>query len=446
MKRLLLIGMSLFLNTLLSNGQEPTLRNDRVGRIVSQISPANLRSTVDKLVSSGTRHTLSDTVSQNRGIGASRRWIKSEFERIAGQSSGRMSVEFFETVVPPSNRVSTPTKVVDVVATLKGRNPERLFVVGGHYDSRATDVLDAASNAPGANDDGSGTALVLECAQVLSNYEFNASIVFIAFAGEEQGLLGATAWAEMAKQKGFHIEGMLNNDIIGSVAGGDGTVESTYVRVFSEAYSPADTGTVFRMRNTLGLENDGGGRSLARYIEEIASEYVPGFGARMIYRRDRFLRGGDHSPFHERGYSAVRFSVVKENYDWQHQNVRTENGKHYGDLPEFMNFDYCANVVRVNAATLANLAFAPPAPANVRVVTTGLGYETTLRWNANKGADVVGYLVRYRETRSPQWQGRVFTADTTLTLKVSKDDYIFGVQTLGKEGSTSLPVIPVPVR
>ncbi len=430
-------------------GQIPPPKNPVIEKMISDISEQNLRQMIDKLVSFGTRHTLSDTVSTTRGIGEARRWIKSEFERYAKGSNGRMSVAFHESIVQPSARVPKPSSVVNVVATLRPSKPslgERVLVIGGHYDSRASDPMDATSDAPGANDDGSGTALVMELARVMTKATIEATVVFIAFAGEEQGLVGATQWAEMAKQQGWNIEAMFNNDIVGSSQGGDGAVERSYVRLFSEAYSPIDTGSVFRMRNNLGLENDGPSRSLSRYISETAAKYLPDFGVKMIYRRDRFLRGGDHTPFHERGFPAVRFSVARENYDWQHQNVRMEKERQYGDLVQFMDFLYLKNVARANLAAFATLAMAPASPQEVGIVTRELGYETELRWKKNQEKDLAGYYVRYRETTSPQWQHSVFTTDTTLSLKVLKDDFLFGVQAVDKEGNTSLVSVPRPVR
>lgn len=426
--------------------QQPAQKNPTVEKIVREISTENLKAIVEKLVSFGTRHTLSDTVSPTRGIGAARRWIKSEFEKYAQASGGRMTVEFHETVVPPSARVPNPSKVVNVVATLDPRRthhsvPKRMLVVGGHFDSRASDPMDALSDAPGANDDASGTALTMELARVMSKYDFDATVVFIAFAGEEQGLLGATAWAEMAKQNGWNVEAVFNNDIVGSSVGGDGTRENRYVRLFSEAFSAADTGSVYRQRIALGYENDGGSRSLARYIKELAERYQPNFGVKMVYRLDRFSRGGDHRPFHERGYRAVRFSVATENYDWQHQNVRVEAGKEYGDLVKFMDFEYLTHVARANAAALATLAGAPAPPRNAQIVSA-LGYDTVLRWDKNSEMDLAGYYVRFRETTSPVWQHQVFTADTTISLKPSKDEYLFGVQAVDKEGNVSLVTMP----
>jgi Zn-dependent M28 family amino/carboxypeptidase len=280
----------------------------------------------------------------------------------------------------------------------------------------------------------------------MSKYSFDATIVFMAVAGEEQGLLGATAWAEMAKNRTLKIEAVFNNDIVGSTVAGDGTKEHRYVRLFSEAFSPLDTGSVLRQRISLGLENDGGSRSLARYIKEIGERYNPQFGVTLVYRLDRFLRGGDHRPFHERGFRAVRFSEVKENYDHQHQNIRVEDGKEYGDLPKFVDYEYCANVGRVNAAAIATLARAPQPPENVGVLTSQPGYDTVLRWGKNPESDLAGYVVRYRQTSAPLWEKAVFTSDTTITLKVSKDDYLFGVQGVDKDGNAGLYTVPRPVR
>jgi Zn-dependent M28 family amino/carboxypeptidase len=426
--------------------QEPPRKNPAVEKIVKEISADNLKASIDKLVSFGTRNTLSDTVSTTRGIGAARRWIKSEFDRHAKSSGGRLTGAFHEFVAPQSQRVSTPTRIANVVATLRAKDPaseaaKRILVVGGHFDSRASNVMDVNSDAPGANDDGSGTALVLELARVMSKYEFEATVVFIAFVGEEQGLLGAHGWAEMAKQNNWNIEAMFNNDIVGSSIGGDGIKENRYVRLFSEAFSPADTGSVFRQRNALGYENDGGSRTLARYIKEISETYNPDFGVKLIYRLDRFSRGGDHSAFHSRGFRAVRFSVATENYDWQHQNVRTENGKEFGDLAKFMDFDYLANVVRANASAFATLAMAP-APPRTATIVSSLGYDTVLRWDKSSESDLAGYYVVYRETSSPVWQNRVFTPDTTITLKPTKDEHLFGIQAVDKDGNLSLVTMP----
>ena len=431
-------------------GQQPPRKNAVVDKIVREVSAKNIKASIEKLVSFGTRNTLSDTLSDVRGIGAARRWLKSELERYAQASNGRMTVEFFETLSPVSQRIPSPTRVVNVVATLKpehaGPSADRIIVISGHYDNMAGSAMDATSDAPGANDDGSGTAIVLELARVMSKHSFEATVVFMAVAGEEQGLLGAAAWAEMARSRGLNIEAVFNNDIVGSTVAGDGTKENSYVRLFSEAFSPADTGSVFRQRISLGLENDGGSRSLARYIKEIGERYNPRFGVALVYRLDRFLRGGDHRPFHERGFRAVRFSEVKENYDHQHQNIRVENGKEYGDLAKFVDYEYCANVGRINAAAIATLALAPRPPEQVGVLTSQPGYNTVLRWSKNPEHDIAGYLVRYRQTSAPVWEKTVFTPDTTITLNVSKDDYLFGVQGVDRDGNAGLYTVPRPMR
>ncbi|MCX6134642.1 MAG: M20/M25/M40 family metallo-hydrolase [Ignavibacteriales bacterium] len=446
MRKPLFISIACLFVVAIGLGQQPPTKNAYVEKILKEISRKNLKATVDKLAGFGTRLTISDTVSDTRGIGAARRWIMSEFERSAQASKGQMTVEFFETTSPPTQRVPTPTKVVNVVATLRPAQPgpsaERVIVVGGHYDSRAANVLDVKSDAPGANDDGTGTAVTMELARVISKYSFDATIVFIAFAGEEQGLLGAAAWADMAKKQKLNVEAVFNIDMVGSTVAGDGTRETRYVRLFSEAFTPLDTGAAFRQLVSQGLENDGGSRTLARYIKEIGERYNPKFGVDLVYRLDRFLRGGDHRPFHERGFRAVRFSEVKENYDHQHQDVRIENGKELGDLPKFVDYEYCANAARINAAAIATLARAPQPVQKATILTAQLGYDTVLRWSRNPESDLAGYLVRYRQSHAPVWEKSVFTRDTTITLKVSKDEYLFGVQAVDKEGNAGLVSIP----
>ena len=452
---MLKIGGLLFLLLVICSppleGQRHSTSNPVIEQILSEISSATIKRNVESLVRFKTRHTLSDTMSTSVGIGAARRWIKSEFERYAASSNGRMSVAFQESVVPPSPRIPTPTNIVNVIATLtpanlNARMPGRVLIVCGHYDSRASNAMDSTGTAPGADDDGSGTARVMELARVFSRHEFEATIKFVAFAGEEQGLFGSAALASLAKEERWEVEGVLNNDIVGSSVGGNGEAESSYVRLFSEAYGAADTGAVFRQRNSLGLENDGPSRSLARYIKETAEAYVPKFSVKLIYRRDRYLRGGDHSSFNERGFAAVRFTEAKENFDRQHQDLRTEGGKTYGDVPEHMDFEYCTRIARANAAALASLALAPAPPARVEILTKNLEYTTTLRWNANHENDVAGYTVRYRETSSPLWQYALFTKDTSLVLNVSKDDYVFGVQCADNDGNLSVTSSPTPAR
>jgi hypothetical protein len=419
----------------------------RVASIVGEISTANIKKTVTRLADFGTRHTLSDTASQTRGIGAARKWIQATLEHYAQASEGRMTVALDDFSAEPSARIPHPTRIVNVIATLRPevgpvRRGERMIVIGAHYDSRAASVMDSLGDAPGANDDGSGTAVVLELARIFSRRTFHATIIFACFAGEEQGLLGATHWAEQARQKGWDVEAMLNNDIVGNTEGGSGSAESTYVRIFSEAFSPADTGRTLARLNSLGLEEDGLSRSLARYIKETGERYVPGFAVDMIYRRDRFLRGGDQTPFHQHGFAAVRFSEAAENYRRQHQKGGPEKG--IGDLPEFVNERYCANIARIDAAVAATLAYAPAAPPEANIVVATLEYGTTLHWTPSLSPGTAGYLVRWRETTSPVWQHAMLVRDTSTALRVSKDDYLFGIQAVNAQGDASLVTVPLP--
>ena len=465
MKKLIVALLTLALTLTLANAQHdkkagatsanPTDKlNPQIQKIVREISAANIEATIRKLVGFGTRHALSETASDTRGIGAARRWIKSEFERYARESGGRLQVEFDEFTQPPVARVPKPTQLVNVVATLPGRQAEskdRIFVVSGHYDSCvcAQDVLDGTSDAPGANDDASGTAAVMEMARVMSKYEFGATLVFMTVAAEEQGLLGSTHWAEMAKQKSLNVAGMITNDIIGSSHAEDGRVDDKHVRLFAEGVPPTkELSPELRTMLQTGGENDLPTRQLARSIKEVAERYVAGMTVTVVYRKDRYLRGGDHSPFLERGFAAVRMTEPNEDYKHQHQKVRTENGVKYGDLPEYDDFNYIAQVARVNAAALANLALAPAAPANVEVETARLENDTTLRWEANKEPDLAGYQIVWRETTAPFWQHKQFVGNVTnFTVKgLSKDNYLFGVQAVDKDGNTSVTVYPRPFR
>ena len=442
---------SLLIFVTCSGMAQPPQHDARISGLLQKISADSLEATVRKLAQFGTRHTLSDTVSPIRGIGAAREWIKSTFERFAGNSEGRLTVAFDRSIVQPSKRIPRPTEIVNVIATLSPARASatpatRTIVVSAHYDSRASDIMDSTSDAPGADDDGSGTALVLELARVLSPYEFNTTIVFACFSGEEQGLLGSSAWLRRLQADGMQIVAVLNNDIVGNVVGGDGSAESSYVRIFSEAYSPQDTGFAFQRRNALGLENDGPSRSLARYVKEMGGQYLEAFRGEMIYRLDRFLRGGDHEPFHQAGYAAVRLSEVKENYAHEHQNIRTDSGRALGDLPDFLDWGYLANVARLNAATIASLAWAPDPPAEPTIVTDKLEYVTRLNWKKSRDPDLAGYYVRYRKTASPDWEFSSFTTETNCTLNISKDDYIFGIQSVNSHGDCGLISLPMPSR
>ena len=437
----------LFSSTLFS--QQLVKRNSTVVEIIQKISADSIKRNIEKLVSFYTRHSLSDTISQNRGIGAARRWIKSELERYSRESGGRLKVEFDEFIAPAGPRVPKPTKMANVIATLPGKiYKDKVYIVSAHYDSRAGDALDSTGFAPGANDDGSGTAAVLELARVLSKYEFDFTIMFVLFAGEEQGLLGSRHLAKKLKDSGIVVLGVLNNDIIGNTEGGNGIVDNTRVRVFSEGLPISRDENMLRLITQVGLENDSPSRQLARYFKEVAERYLDNFQIELIFRRDRFLRGGDHTPFNEQGFPAVRISEMNENYARQHQNVRTEKGVKYGDLPEFVDYEYCANITRANASVLYHLANAPHPPQNPVIKISKLEYDTTLKWDLNTEGDLMGYNICIRGTTSPLWEKKIFVGKVNeFTLKnVSKDNFIFGIQAVDLDGNESLIVIPLPGR
>ena len=422
-----------------------------IAQLVAGISPQRIEAHVRKLVSFQTRHTMSDTVSDTQGIGAARRWIKAELERCGAQAGGRLQVAFDSHVAPVSKRISRPTEIVNVVATLPGSQPQsaqRIYVVSGHYDSRATDVMDASGNAPGANDDASGTAAVIEMACVMARQQFDATLVFMAVAAEEQGLLGSGHWAQQAKLKQLNIAGMLNNDIIGSSRADDGTVDGGQVRLFAEGIPAVkDMSDGVRGLVATGGENDSISRQLARHVKQVGERYVPGFRVNVIQRADRYLRGGDHMPFLAQGYAALRFTEPNEDFAHQHQDVRVENGVQYGDLPQFVDYDYVAKVTRVNAAALASLALAPAAPAQVQVRTAQLENATTLVWQPNTEPDLAGYRVVWRATTADQWQGAQDVGKVTeAKLALSKDNYFFGVQAIDRDGNVSVATYPTPLR
>lgn len=426
-------------------------KQQQIARIVQEIDARNIERTIRKLVSFDTRNTLSTQSDPNRGIGAARDWLFSEFSKVAEQSGGRMTVEKQTFEQPKAARVPEPTMITNVVATLKGTQPEsagRTYIVSGHYDSMCTSPTDATCDAPGANDDASGTAAVLEMARVMAKYKFDATIVFMAVAGEEQGLLGSTYAAEQAKQKGLDVDAMFTNDIIGNSLGGNGVRDAHTVRVFSEGVPSSEKPEEATVRRGVGGENDSAPRQLARFIKETGERYVYAMRVMMVYRRDRYLRGGDHIPFLERGFPAVRFTEPNEDYRHQHQNVRIENEVQYGDLPQFDDFNYIANVARVNAASLAALANAPGRPKNVGLLTTRLTNDTDLKWDANKEPDLVGYEIVWRDTTSPVWtNARAVGNVTSFTVKgMSKDNYFFGVRAVDKQGNRSPVSFPHPVR
>jgi Peptidase family M28 len=423
--------------------------NRQIPKIVAEINPKNIGNTIRKLVSFGTRNTLSPQDDPNRGIGAARDWLYAEFQKAAAQSEGRMTVEKQTFETPKSRRVPQPTMLTNIVATLKGTQAEsvnRVYVVSGHYDSMCRSAIDAKCDAPGANDDASGTAAVLEMARVMARYKFDATIVFMTVPGEEQDLLGATYFAEQAKKTNMGIEAMFTNDIIGNSLGGNGVRDARTVRVFSEGVPSNETQQEAITRRSVGGENDSQSRQLARFVKEVGERYVPAMKVWMIYRRDRYGRGGDHQPFLERGFSAVRFTEPNENYQHQHQNVRTENGIKYGDLPEFVDFAYVANVARVNAAALAALASGPARPKTV-VFPTSLSNDTPIKWDANKEPDLAGYEIVWRDTTAAVWTNSQPVGNVlTFTMKgMSKDNYFFGVRAVDKQGNRSPVTYPRPL-
>lgn len=421
-----------------------TARGDSIDTMVRAVDDKNVERTVRALVSFGTRSTLSVQDDPKRGIGAARDWIKSEFDKIAATSGGRMTVELQSFTQEPGKfpRIAKPTVVTNVVATLRGTQaPDRVYVVSGHYDSMCGSPTDGDCDAPGANDDASGVAAVLEAARVMAPHPLEATVVFMAVAGEEQGLVGSTYFAEQAKQKNVNVDGMFTNDIVGSS-------KENRVRVFSEGVPSSETPEQATVRRSIGGENDSASRQLARFIAESAKKYVPNFQVWLINRRDRYLRGGDHIPFVERGFPAVRFTEPNETFAHQHQNVRVENGTQYGDLPQFVDYPFLANVARVNVAALASLALAPSRPKDVRVLTRRLTNDTDLQWTANGETDLAGYEVVWRETTSPAWEhSRAVGNVASTTIKdLSKDNYIFGVRAVDRDGHRSPAAYPIPLR
>jgi hypothetical protein len=424
----------------------------RVSAALGGVSAERIRASIEKLASFGTRATLSAqdpaSIAAGRGIGAAREWIKAEFERYARDCRGCLEVKTDSFTQPAADRIPQPTEITNVYAVLKGtdaENAKRIVLVTGHYDSRNSDPLDGKADAPGANDDASGAAISLECARVLSQLKFPATIIFLTVAGEEQGLNGSHHFAQMAKEQGWNLEAVLNNDIVG----GDKSVEQDHsvVRVFSEGLPAAATEQEIRRIRGLGGENDSGSRQLARYIAEAGRSYDVGVKPILVFRLDRYLRGGDHTSFNQQGFAAVRFTEFREDFDHQHQNVRTENGIEYGDLPKFVDFDYVAQVARLNAASLASLASAPAPPANVHLLTKDLGNDSTLTWEASPGRLASGYEILWRSTTSPEWEQVEKVGDVRRTsLKLSKDNVIFAVRAVDAEGHRSLPVVPLPER
>lgn len=440
--KLPLLCFSLFFLFQNSHSQDT---DKRIYEIIDAVSAERLETDIRKLAGFGTRNTFSDTVSQTRGIGAARRWIKSEFDKISSECKNCMEVFYQKDLVTKEdgNRVPHDAWIVNVVAVQKGtKYPNRYIIMSGDIDSRASDTMDFETDAPGANDNASGMAGTIEAARVLSKYTFENSIIYVGLSGEEQGLFGGKGLAEYAKAKNWEIIGILNNDMIGNIEGVNGVIDNRSFRIFSEPVPPTETERERNMRRFYGGEVDGISRQLARYVHKTTRTYMPEMNPMLIYRLDRFGRGGHHRPFNDLGYPGIRIMETNENYAMQHQDIRTENGIEYGDVIEGVNFDYAAKLTAVNAINLASLAWAPPAPNKVEIGGI-VEPSTKLRWEKVQG-DIAGYKIYWRDTTSPIWENSRFVGDVnefTLTGIVI-DNYFFGVSSVGKNGHESPVVFP----
>lgn len=448
-------------------GRQPV--DPHIAAALGRISAANIQQDINKLVSFYTRNTLSSMetdLPKGQGVTAAADWIASQFQRYSADCGGCLAVKRDTFVEPahtgPYSRISRPTTITNVYAVLRGTDPaqaNRVLLVTGHYDSRNTNVMDDHGFAPGANDDASGVAVSLECARVLSKLKLPATIVFAAVAGEEQGLYGSAHLAKLAKDEGWHVEAALNNDIVGgNTTPGDRLQDKQVVRVFSAGIPANATPEEIRRILALGYDSDSPSRELARAVAAIARTYSTPAGSAAIhpvleFRADRFLRGGDHLSFNKEGFAAIRFTEWREDFHHQHQNVRIENGIQYGDLPQFVDFHYVARVARINAATLAVLAAAPPPPQNVKIIVSKLDNNSTLEWQSGPGAQRgARYEILWRELAAPDWQR--YTASGiqqqdggyTVTLPISKDNVIFGVRAIDSAGHASPAVVPMPTR
>ncbi|MBL7702273.1 MAG: M28 family metallopeptidase [Ferruginibacter sp.] len=433
-----------------SPAQTTIQRDAAIEKMVKEVSADSLRLYIKSMVAFGTRNTLSTQTNPKRGIGAARNWVLGKFNEFAKQSNGRLSA-FIDTTTlqPDKRRIDTVTLLGNVVATLKGTDPNdnRIFIISGHLDNMRSSPTERIGDAPGANDDASGCAAVIECARIMSKHNFPATIIFVTVSGEEQGLLGSAFMSEKAKKENWNIVAVLNNDIMGSNNSNEtNIINNTRLRVFSEGIPAYETEKVAANIRNLGLENDGKSRQLARYVKEIGERYVDNMEVVLIYRNDRFLRGGDHTPYVQRGFAAVRITEMNENYTRQHQDVRIENGIQYGDLEEYIDYEYLRKNTGVNLANLANLSKAPAMPDSVKMEVKRLTNSTLLFWQTPKIGKIKGYYVLVRETTSAFWQKKIFTTETEMRLPYSKDNYFFAVQAINDTGNESLPVVPMPGR
>jgi hypothetical protein len=428
---------------------DPALR-----AMLRDIDPDRIKATILKLVSFGTRHTASSQTDPNRGIGAATDWVFGQMQSFAAASGGRMTVQKQTFVQPVSSTIPVPTTITNVIATLKGTaSPERFYVITGHLDSRVTDVLNFTSDAPGADDDGSGVAVVLELARVFATHQFPGTLVFATVAGEEQGLYGSAFMAKQMKAAGDDVQGMFSNDIVGASQAWDGTRPDPHtVRLFVEGIPTAATPAQISLMQSVGGENDGATHQLARFVTDVAPSGLTGINVRVIWRRDRYLRGSDHISFQQQGYPAARITEPRENFNHEHQDVRVENGVQFGDLPQFVDVDYTARVARVNGAALWALATNPATPKNLQIHTAPpAGFPgtnlTSLSWDANPEPDLAGYEVVMRETTAANWTSAIGVGNvTSVTLNISKDNVQFGLRAIDKAGHRSPAAFPQVVN
>ena len=434
----LLLGVCVILNA---------QTNPKIYYIINNISSTRIENDIKTLANFGTRHTLSDTISSTRGIGAARRWIKKEFDNIAANCNNCLEVFYQKDLVKKgtNQRITKDVMVVNVVAIQKGtKNPNNFIIMSGDIDSRISDPNNYTDDAPGANDNASGMAGTIEAARVLSKYSFDNSIIYVGLSGEEQGLFGGKGLANYAKKKGWNIIGVFNNDMIGNIKGVDGVIDNRTFRIFSEPVPPTETERQRNARRFYGGEVDGISRQLARYVYKTTKTYMPEMNPKLIYRLDRFGRGGHHRPFNDAGFAGLRIMEAHENYTQQHQDIRTENGIEYGDRVKFVNFNYAKKLTSVNAINLASIAWAPLAPKNV-----GIGgiveASAKLKWDAVPNAK--GYKIYFRDTTSPTWNKFIYVENTTEhTLKgIVLDNYFFGVSAVGKNGHESVVSFPTKI-
>ncbi|MCR9014815.1 M28 family metallopeptidase [Aquiflexum gelatinilyticum] len=447
MKKILLIAAFFAFN--FANAQTQIIHRDvEIEKMVKEISATNLEKYVRDLAGFRTRHTLSPNNPKD-GISASQEYVLNHFKSFEATSGGRLTAFLDTYTIPADNRrIPADVQSANVMATLKGTDPNdnRVFIISAHVDSRALDVMNTNIDAPGANDDGSGVAAVIELARIMSQKSYPSTIIFVAVSGEEQGLKGAAYLAEKAKKENWNLVAMLNNDMIGNSNSSETNInDNTRVRIFSEGVPAAETEQMAAIRRYTNGENDSKSRQLARYMKEVGERYVDQLEVKLVYRNDRFLRGGDHTPFAREGFTAIRVCEMNENYYHQHENVRIENGIQYGDLPEFVDFEYMRKVTGINLASLYSMASAPSEPQTVGIDVRKLSNTSTLRWEVPAKGKAKGYYVLMRETDSATWEKKFYTESTTLTIPYSKDNYFFAVQAVGADGHESMAVFPQPI-